>query len=117
MSDYITQYFRCPEDYVNLAPYNRLTGPVGYFRFGEGILYGRCSGHRVAASPTEPLHDTMLDAAAEHGTISLPFDANEIVKNLTQELYSHSNGSGPVKLSSPANRLYYLVRPALPVFQ
>lgn len=115
MSDYITQYFRCPEDYVNLAPYNRLTGPVGYFRFGEAILYGRCSGHEVASSPVESLHDAMVDAGAENGTISLPFDANEIVKNLTQELYSHSNGSGPVKLSSPANRLYYLVRPALPV--
>jgi hypothetical protein len=114
MSDFLTQYFRCPEGSVSLKPKGVLSEPSGYFRFGDSICYGRCSGHGNAASPAQQLHDLLPEIGAEHGKIVLPFDVDEVVRNLTQELYSHGK-SGPIKLNSPANRLYYLIRPLLPV--
>jgi len=115
MSDCLTQYFRCPEDYVSLGLSGSPSESDGYFRFGESICYGRCAGHRPSSSPLRPLHEAIPGAITEDGTVTVPFAPNEIVKNLTQERYSHSNGNGPLKLNSPANRLYYLIRPALPV--
>jgi hypothetical protein len=114
MNDILTQYFRCPQNYVSLALNESPSGPNGYFRFGESVCYGRCAGSPTAASPTLPLNDALLGTIAQDGVVSLPFDAREVFENLTQERYTHRNGGG-LKLNSPANRLYYLIRPMLPV--
>src|ERR1700722_9275902 len=115
MSDYLTQYFRCPEQYVRLASTGPPSGPIGYFRFGESVCYGCPPGTTPALTPVHPLCDALPDSRLNDGTVSLSFDPDEVVGNLTQEKYSHANDGGPVKLSSPANRIYYLIRPALPV--
>src|ERR1700733_4790250 len=103
MSDCLTQYFRCPEDYVNLGLSGSPSERDGYFRFGDSICYGRCGGLRPSSSSLPPQHEGIPGAVTEDGTVTLPFDSDEIVKNLTQERYSHSNGNGPIKLNSPAN--------------
>jgi len=66
----------------------------------------------------------VLDAAEQRvgsvwrepdGSLLLPFDPNEAIRNLTMERYRHSDGPGDRTRSSGfALRAYYLLRPLLP---
>ncbi len=86
----------------------------GFFRFGGGaVCFGRCSGGIPAESPEGPLWDGLQ--AARNGTenTSLPFDLAEVVENLRNERYKFSEGDAA--LSTVLARMYYWVRPVLPV--
>jgi len=114
MSNYLIQYYRCPEHYVRLALKGALSTTSGYFRFGENtICYGRYCGRRPSASPAEALADAHADIRLENGTAFLPFDLAQVADNLRHELYA-ANGNGPY-LQSLMKRMYYCVRPLLPV--
>jgi hypothetical protein len=116
MNDYLTQYYRCPEQYVRIAVKDAPVGPEGYFRFGENVVcYGQCSGTEPAASPEEPLYDAYSDATLAHGEVCLPFDVQQIVNNLRCESYVNSARGYGSPLESAASRLYYFARPILPV--
>jgi hypothetical protein len=110
----LSQYYRCQERYARLEQSGRSSQKLGYFRFGQEILYGHCAGLEPAASPEEALYDALADVRFEEGRAAcLPFNFAEIVENLRCETYANEwrkahSGSG---LAS----LYYLVRPLLPV--
>jgi hypothetical protein len=106
----LSQYWRCPESYLRIALAGELSGEKGYFRFGPDTLYGRCVKARPAAEAAEPLLDLRDGARLEAGTVLLPFDFDEVVDNLRQELYVGDNAWGD-RLTDA----YYLLRPALPV--
>jgi hypothetical protein len=113
MIDSVSQYYRCPENYVRLSLRMPLSEGNGYFKFGtDTICYGRCAGHSPSHSPEETLYDALADATLDEGTVCLPFDLKQVVDNLRYELYSQ-------EASSPAEtrmaRAYYLVRPLLSV--
>jgi hypothetical protein len=112
MNDCLTQYFRCPEQYIQLG----LTGPLsqasGYFRFGpEAMCYGKYHGRSPASSPTDTLCDALQDIEVDGSTTYLPFDLTKVVESLRYEGYV-----GRRKHSLPkaaASRMYYFVRPIL----
>jgi hypothetical protein len=116
MHDCVSQYYRCPEDYVRLALKGPLSEACGYFRFGpDTVCYGKCSGAPPCDSPNGLLHDSLRDTSIDGDTIHLPFDLRQVVENLRYELYSreHTNGSG---LKTRAlTKAYYLIRPLLPI--
>jgi hypothetical protein len=114
MNDSLRQYYRCPESYVRSSLKGRLSEESGFFRLGEDVVYGRCSGHAPAKLPTAPLYDALPDTHAEieTGTTHLTFDPTQVIDNLRYERYCH-NGHSQMELASA--RLYYLVRPLLPV--
>jgi hypothetical protein len=116
MNDCLTQYYRCPEHYVQLALRGPLSENSGFFRLGpDTVCYGKCSGHSPADSPNGILRDALQDTTIDGDTIHLPFDLRQVVENLRYELYSgeHTNGNG---LKTQAlTKAYYLIRPLLPV--
>jgi hypothetical protein len=116
MRDCLVEYYRCPEGYIQLAFKEPLSGASGYFRFGQdSVCYGRCSGHNPSATPTGSLYDASLNTSVEKGVLSLPFDLAEVAHNLRYELYTNPTRSDKSALESVLNRIYYFLRPSLPI--
>jgi hypothetical protein len=112
MSDFISQYYRCPEFYTQFSLEGDLSEQRGFFGLGANVVYGRCSGQPPSNSPTGPLHDALQNAIAEGGETHLRFDPMEVINSLRYELYCQSGHS---TVESTIAKLYYLVRPLLPV--
>lgn len=113
----IIEYFRCPEEFVDFQLSGRFGETRGYFRFGaETICYGRSStlhGRQAVGS----LHDALAGVTTDGGTVRLPFEPDEVVENFRYERYQAPADLGGSRLGNhPAvKRLYYALRPFLPV--
>ncbi len=115
MTNYLSQYYRCPENFVRLDVKGPLSGKDGYFKFGpDTMCYGRETVRTPSASPKGRLHDAMTDTTTEDGVTTLPFDPTEVADNLRLERYVNSNDSA-TQMGTVARRTYYFVRPLLPV--
>jgi hypothetical protein len=115
MNDCIVQYYRCPENFVRLKPREPLSETTGYFRFGASTMcYGKCGTHLPSGSSTATLRNTLSDATSEGDTVCLPFDLDEVVNNLRNELYSQE-ASSPAATKSIGRQAYYWLRPFLSV--
>jgi glycosyltransferase involved in cell wall biosynthesis len=112
INDVLSQYYRCPELLTGLTLKGNLSGQSGFFRWGEHIVYGRCSGQNLATSPAGPLYDALQDTSADAGTTRLPFDPAEVIDSLRYERYCQNGNS---QVHSAIAKLYYLVRPLMPV--
>lgn len=116
MNNLVIQYYRCPERYIRVAAREGLSTNSGYFRLGEdSICYGRCYGHLPAATPQGSLFDTSSTTTVENGTVTLPFNFEEVINNLRYELYSSPANGKSKFLASSINWLYYQLRPFLSV--
>jgi glycosyltransferase involved in cell wall biosynthesis len=112
ISDVLSQYYRCPEFSTGLSLKGDLSAQSGFFRWGEHVIYGRCSGQNPASSPTGPLYDASQDTSVEARTTRLPFDPVEVIDSLRHERYCRNGNS---QMHSAIAKLYYLVRPLMPV--
>ena len=113
MNNCLSQYYRCPQGYVRFAPKGPLPAESGFFRFGEdATCYGSYCGHEPAQTAVEALHDALHDVVIEDGTIYLPFDPSQVIENLRHEQYVGDWRHGSL---SAFSRMYYFLRPALPV--
>jgi hypothetical protein len=111
----VLEYYRCPEHYLQLAAKGPISGTSGFFRFGQDIVcYGKSSG-QPSDSPAGALYDAASETAIENGTVSLPFDLEEVANNLRFELYTNSSDADQSLLQAIANQIYYFLRPSLPV--
>lgn len=116
MNESLIQYYRCPEHYVQFALKKHVPRTSGYFRFGENeICYGRYEGSCPSVSPLNALQDACRDVTVENGIVSLPFNLTEVIENLRYELYTDRKGEHRSPLESSVGRVYYLIRPLLPV--
>jgi hypothetical protein len=114
MSNLFLGYFKCPEGYVGFAPLRPLSAVQGFFKLGpDNIGYGRFSPQNDR--PKGTVCDVMQDVRIEQGTVCLPFDADGVVDNLRQELYSSSTRDEESIAQSFMAPMYYWVRPLLPV--
>ena len=101
-SNYLTDYFRCPEKFVRLVTRNEHDAEIGYFRFGKDIVcYGRLYGEKPGQSATGPLPLSNPQVQDQAGDLPcLQFDPNEIVDNLRREIYaedSHNSSHSIIK--------------------
>jgi hypothetical protein len=92
-----------------------LSGVSAFFRFAGGTVYGEHLSASSSGAP--PYEDLTNEIEIREGRLSLPFDPARVVENLTHERYClTANGSST---STPPEavlrRLYYLLRPLLPV--
>jgi hypothetical protein len=114
----IVDHYRCPENIAGFELAGKLCGDPGYFGFGpETVCYGSSSFASSSKRSTGPLYDALADVTARNGTVRLPFDPNEVIENLRYERYQE-NGDGHQKGlrgGATARRLYYALRPFLPV--
>ena len=115
MSEYVTQYYRCPERYVQLNVKGALTGESGYFNFGDDVVcYGQLCGEIPYPIPNGKLYDAIRNATTDNGITYLPFDVTQVVDYLRLELYSKNSPHDESLLGSILNKIYYLLRPLLP---
>src|ERR1700755_3378965 len=101
MESYLSKYFRCPEDAVQIVSEVAQSSSNGYFRFGRGaMLFGRLSGKGGSARPTVEMPDVATNVVLDQGKIRLPFDLDETVDNLYRETYADAWRNGPVSILS-----------------
>ena len=114
----VTEHFRCADDFVDLAVSGELSARSGYFRFGTaGICYAQCASGTPAASVTDSLHDSSQHVVVNCGSVQLPFDPAEVVKNFYHERYRirADDSKKDINANGIVRRLYYLARPLMPV--
>lgn len=116
MDDYIAQYYRCPERYVQLKVDGTLSGESGYFSFGSDLVcFGQLCRDQPSSKPNGRLGNAMSHVVSKGGITYLPFDASQVADNLRYELYAHAAGNGISILDSVSSNVYYLMRPLLPM--
>lgn len=116
MNEYVTQYYRCPERYIKFDLAGQLSRENGYFRFGsEGLCYGQLVRDTPFPTPNGKLCDVISHTSINNGITYLPFDGRQIVDNLRLELYSKNSRHNESRFNSMLNKIYYFVRPLLPV--
>src|SRR5262245_14762807 len=115
--DVFVDYFRCPPQFAAFDTAGHLSSQEGYFAFGDAVAYGRRRGGSPSASPEGPLDDATSAVRVSADGVGLPFDLAAVVTNLRHERYQPPAGRGLDWLTSAAavERLYYFLRPALPV--
>lgn len=115
MNQTLLDYFRCPERFVHVSAKGSLSSESGFFSFGTGVLaYGKYAGHTPAETPRGPLPDAWEESDCASGSVVLPFDLHEVAENLRLERYTEDCQYGSSE-SSYLARIYYALRPLLPV--
>jgi len=86
----------------------------GYFHFGDDVTcYGSYYGERAAESPAGILQDASFETTVNNGVTYLPFNPSQVASNLRREVYASDWQSE--SYMSILSKLYYFVRPLLPV--
>lgn len=114
----LLDYFRCPEGIAEFEISRNLSAKSGFFRFGQEIIcYGQCVGNIPANEVVGHLPDTSSATGRINGRIELPFDLTQVVTNLRYERYTSgfSDSLDRLSVNNFSKRMYYLVRPLLPV--
>lgn len=119
MNNPLVEYYRCEQELADFYQTAALSDSSGFFRLGDAVCYGQCSGGTPAPSMEEPLYncaDNILEFA-DHEGMRLPFDPVQIINNLRMELYAASRlrSSSAALFHDFLHRSYYSVRPLLPV--
>lgn len=114
MVDCLTEYYRCPEECLKFAQTGTLSETTGYFQFGHHtVCYGNYVGQEPSLCPPGAELNALHDVEYRNGTVCLPFDPSQVIKNLRGETYA---ADWRHKLSTSAlARIYYLFRPLLPI--
>ncbi len=114
-SSAFVRHYKCPVELADFDIADDLCSEPAYFRFGDAICYGRTQREPVA-NGVAGFADLLDDAGRASGRPELPFDLCDVVANLREERYRR-NTSRPSSIAElkAARRLYYLLRPLLPV--
>jgi hypothetical protein len=116
MNQAFLDYYRCPASFADFkfADGDSNGKRTGYFEFGSGVVCYGASGLGGCEKVTDSLPDALSRVRIEGSTCFLPFDPTEIANNLRYERYvSRIQMSGWKGL---ARKVYYILRPAFPVF-
>jgi glycosyltransferase involved in cell wall biosynthesis len=112
----LSNFYRCPQLDANFTLAGNLQPVAGYFRIKEGpICYGRLSETQPAATADCTLPEVCSQVSEEGKAVSLPFDPAEVVANLRLERYKAGDEISGNDGVSLVRRLYYLLRPIMPV--
>ena len=116
MNKTLIEYYRCPAGTTELRPAGKLSQDRGYFHLGEDIVcYGRSAGGFRAPRADIRLYDVTANISHNGSAICLPFDPDEVTRNLLRERYSaHFREEGKL-LNALMRSVYYAVRPHLTV--
>ncbi len=118
INEAVINFFRCPEDSVNLGLIQPGLGAPGFFKFGpEAIGYGQVGVAFASDDVRRELHDASSDVRIDGGACLISFDPGSVVENLRRERYvadGPSDGGG-LTHRGLVRKAYYAVRPILPV--
>jgi len=109
---------KCSESFIPRMTCSPGSGPRGFFKLGDLRLYGQTNGNSTSHGPAENLSQLDSRILHENGSVALPFNPNEIIDNLRFERYADS-ANGQISYISDSKslsrRIYYALRPLLPV--
>lgn len=112
----LTKYFKCPDQILDFVVDGPLTTQPGFFRLGaDTVCYGRSSREGVSEKPGPGMVDLSHCVRANGSGVVLPFDPEEVVRNLRQERYAVNNAEYPQN-QGLVREVYYLLRPLMPLF-
>ncbi len=118
MNQFLSDYYRLPEELFGHVLTAKPSGETGFFRFGsQAICYGQC-GLGVAPRVEDAwLYDVLNRVHLDGSDVHLPFDISQVIENLRRERYVRSLVPGREKLVTREWMLktYYFVRELLPV--
>lgn len=118
MSQLFSDHFRCLDMHASFHVRDALASQPGFFRFGPDII---CFGQSAFVQPSRSFLDDLTDCISvvslSNGHVQLPFDPDQVIHNLRNEIYTRQMGANTTKFGShPAIRnAYYWGRPLLPV--
>jgi hypothetical protein len=117
MPNAFTDYYRCPTEFGRFDVTDPLTAGDSYFEFGGATCYGRRVSRAHVRDSRNRLPDLSDFVECDNGSIRLPFDLTEVATNLRHERYSKQPVHRLERFTDAdvAKRVYYLLRPALPV--
>jgi hypothetical protein len=109
----LTQWFRCPQEFERIVSKKASSSSCGYFLFGkDATCFGSHRAQQPSSSPAEALHDALNDVVFDAGKVFLSFDPSQVLNNLNHETYVGEWREGSL---SALSKIYYFLRPALPV--
>lgn len=105
----LTEYYRCPDEYLSFAQTGVLCKDAAYFQFGrETTCYGSYAGRELAAKAPAEEWNALDDIKLKDGTVYLPFDPCEVINNLRYDVrrrlartISHLGFGGHVLFRAP----------------
>jgi len=109
---------KCPPASTERIACSPGTGSEGFFKLGDLRLYGRANGGSTSSGPSENLSSIDCLVRDGNGSAALPFDPTEIINNLRFEKYASAASTQNSRITdnqSLSRRLYYAIRPLLPV--
>jgi hypothetical protein len=118
MTRTLSDYYNLPAEELRTLASDTLTGNPGFFEFGSGTTcYGRSRAGVSSDVATAGQFDALKAVGLTGASISLPFDAQEVVENLRGERYEKDliPGPGRVVTHDSIRKAYYYVRELLPV--
>ena len=109
----LTDFYRCPERHARLIPRDGSIRGTGYFLFGEKLVcFGGCYDCVPATDAGGSLPNVSSNTVVGPDGVCLSFDPAEAVENLRHESFTADWRSGSTSLAA---KLYYFLRPVLPV--
>jgi hypothetical protein len=109
---------KCPASSVRPLKCTPGQGPAGFFTLSGIRLYGRTNAGVCSRSPEGDLPRVDSSIVRQDGVTYLPFSPDELIDNLRREKYAASVNTQISYVSnnqSLPRRLYYAIRPLLPV--
>ena len=113
---YFLDYYRNYDACQCLRGGGTLSSDAGFFRWGrDTICFGHSSNGTRSDQVDALLYDTLGDTKLSAAEVTLPFDGEEVIRNLLYERYSNSLKSNPSPSSRIVRSIYYRLRPYLSV--
>ncbi|HEX8814390.1 MAG TPA: hypothetical protein VF753_02720 [Terriglobales bacterium] len=110
----LLDHFRCPAEFIDIKFNRQPSTQATCFRFGHETCYGQLTTEFALNHPHEKgLFNAEANTAFQNGSLSLPFDPDDVIDNLRLERYLQSNA--PSHLERALKDAYYAIRPLLPV--
>lgn len=117
MNDTLVEFYRCPEEFINLAPRGESCALPGDPCFRPAACYGQSFWKSFADVASKSLPDSPKCDRSDGSTLRMPLDYSQTVDYLRREHYMASGNSGKRSFLSSEiiRRTYYFFRPLLPV--
>jgi hypothetical protein len=109
----LTDYYRCPEEFLKIMLAAEPSRTVGYFAFGGNVCWGQSAyGYRTGVP--RALYDTLADVSTTGGQVRVPFDPTQVVDNLRLERYAAERNGVIQPRQTVWQGPYYALRPLIP---